>query len=719
MKIFKDTIAQSIFISIFFTISFISLLFGGWWIYKKFQFFHTETKKIKQDYIESQKKLLKEEVGRLYLELNYEKLLAQKETDAHIKYCAKEIYDFISFIYENGKDLPKDLIKEKIINLLQEKTKNGKFFIFDTTNNFKKIIFNIDKLPKKISPSLLKNEKNEYPFANLALLIKEKKQAFYDIKIVQKNNEINLRTYNIYFSPFKWNIGCAEYAQKIKSLVKKRLIDKYAKNKNNFLCDISLLELYDIKGGKNFAKYIIQKNKPQLKNKLISDNIKDAEGIKIAKKYLKDLREKKESFFVEHVKKGNEIASKLIYYKLFPQWNWIVGGTLCLAKIEKSIAYQEKLLKEYIIQKTLKFLGVFIFTILISLLVAKYFSKKIENSFKSFNEFFKNAAKTFVRIDPKKFYFKEFKEMAKWANKMIDEYEKAKQELQFSQQYLQLMLDTQDSIVVVTNTHLISANKSFYNFFGFKDYEDFNKKHDCICEFFVDKGDEYITRKINGEAWFKYVARHPKKTHKVVIRKDNKEYIFVLTSQKMDYKGEDRYVVVLTDITEVETQRKTLQLVATTDPLVKIPNRLKFDSMLNKELDNFKKNGKTFSLIFFDIDHFKQINDTYGHKIGDKILIELTKVVSKVIRKSDIFARWGGEEFAIILPGANIKKAYEIAQKIRQTIEKHDFNIEKKVTCSFGVTEVEKGDSQTSIVTRVDSALYKAKNSGRNRIVKI
>ncbi|NPA82540.1 MAG: diguanylate cyclase [Epsilonproteobacteria bacterium] len=723
MKFLKiDSIAKNLLLSIFIMLTIVLAVFGSWWVYKKFDFFHQESERIKKEDIESKKKLLKEEIEKLSLQLNYEKKLARQQILSNIKYCAKEVYDIVYFIYMQNKNENTDFIKKQIASFLKQKFKNKKLFVFETNNNFKPIILNIDPSLNDKPLSKIKNEKEEYPFVNLALSIKEKKKGFYDINIKLKDKILHLKTYNIYFSPLGWNIGCAENKDKIKEIVKNRLIERYKNTKEDTktLCNVSLLELYNIKGGKNFAKYIIQKNKPRLKNSFISDNLKDAKGVEIAKKYLKDLREKKESFFIEHIKtKEGEIASKLIYYKLLPEWNWIIGGTICLAQLEKTIQYQEMLLREYIINKSIKFALVFGFALLISFLVAKYFSKKIQNSFETFNDFFQKAAKTFVKIDPRKFYFKEFKDMAKSANRMIEEYKKAKRELEFSQQYLQLMLDTQESIVIVTNSHLISANKSFYKFFGFKDYEDFNKKHDCICEFFVNKGDEYITRKINGEAWFRYVYKHPETIHKVVMKKGDKEHVFVLTSQKMDYIGEERYVVVFTDITEVEKQRKNFQLVATTDPLIKISNRLKFDSTLDKEIENFKKNKKPFSLIFFDIDHFKSINDKYGHKTGDKILIELAKLVSSIIRKSDTFARWGGEEFAIILPGADIKKAYEIAEKIRKEIEKHDFNFEGKVTCSFGVTQVKEADTATSIITRVDEALYEAKRSGRNRVVKI
>lgn len=122
----------------------------------------------------------------------------------------------------------------------------------------------------------------------------------------------------------------------------------------------------------------------------------------------------------------------------------------------------------------------------------------------------------------------------------------------------------------------------------------------------------------------------------------------------------------------------------------------------------------------FDIDHFKKINDTYGHTVGDEVLKKLPETVKIDIRKGDLFVRWGGEEFIIVLANTELLEAQKVADHVRKAIEKELFH-EKidQVTCSFGVTDYHKGDSIDSIINRADAALYKAKNSGRNRIVAV
>ncbi len=159
-----------------------------------------------------------------------------------------------------------------------------------------------------------------------------------------------------------------------------------------------------------------------------------------------------------------------------------------------------------------------------------------------------------------------------------------------------------------------------------------------------------------------------------------------------------------------------LEKLATIDKLTSVLNRHKIDISLDEQVKISKRYGRKFSVIFFDIDHFKNINDTYGHRVGDIALKELTNVVSKLIRESDIFGRWGGEEFLIILPETNLDEAVKLAEKIRVSIEKHVFKIVKHFTCSFGVSEFRDGDDAQSLVSRVDNNMYDAKKAGRNTV---
>ena len=155
---------------------------------------------------------------------------------------------------------------------------------------------------------------------------------------------------------------------------------------------------------------------------------------------------------------------------------------------------------------------------------------------------------------------------------------------------------------------------------------------------------------------------------------------------------------------------------AETDPLTKIYNRLKFDNIFASEIMRVQRYETPLSLIIFDIDDFKQINDTYGHNVGDNVLIELTRVVSNNIRTTDIFARWGGEEFVILTPNTDMDHAKELAERLRVAIEDSIFKEASTVTCSFGVAEFRENDTTDTLSKRADDALYEAKKSGKNRV---
>ena len=165
-----------------------------------------------------------------------------------------------------------------------------------------------------------------------------------------------------------------------------------------------------------------------------------------------------------------------------------------------------------------------------------------------------------------------------------------------------------------------------------------------------------------------------------------------------------------------QTEQK-LELLATTDSLTLLYNRRKFDEMLRYEIDRDRRYKNGLSLIMCDIDHFKNINDQYGHHIGDKVLIEFVEKVAKTIRKTDLLARWGGEEFAVLIPGANAEIALSVAEKIRSVIELGNYSIDSKVTASFGVSVLIDMEDEEGIVKGADKALYKAKKQGRNCVV--
>jgi diguanylate cyclase (GGDEF)-like protein/PAS domain S-box-containing protein len=152
-----------------------------------------------------------------------------------------------------------------------------------------------------------------------------------------------------------------------------------------------------------------------------------------------------------------------------------------------------------------------------------------------------------------------------------------------------------------------------------------------------------------------------------------------------------------------------------TDKLTNLPNRGKIDDVLDKELLRANRYKQPFSVILIDIDHFKEVNDQFGHQTGDLILQEFARIVVKNIRITDFVGRWGGEEFLVICPNTNEKGAFSLAETLRKTIESNTFSLIQHKTASLGVAEYHEGSTLENLFKKADDALYAAKNTGRNR----
>ena len=170
-------------------------------------------------------------------------------------------------------------------------------------------------------------------------------------------------------------------------------------------------------------------------------------------------------------------------------------------------------------------------------------------------------------------------------------------------------------------------------------------------------------------------------------------------------------------LARIKLLHEQMSLMAHTDPLTNIYNRLHFGNFLDAEIDRVKRYGGTFSIIFFDLDRFKEINDEYGHLVGDEVLKQVAEVVQQANRNADIFARYGGEEFIILAPSTDIAGARIHAERLRNDIENYRFSDIYKLTCSFGIAEYKADtDDVSSLFKHADTALYNAKKLGRNRV---
>jgi diguanylate cyclase (GGDEF)-like protein len=167
---------------------------------------------------------------------------------------------------------------------------------------------------------------------------------------------------------------------------------------------------------------------------------------------------------------------------------------------------------------------------------------------------------------------------------------------------------------------------------------------------------------------------------------------------------------------ELKQSNGTLKRLAFIDRLTNVANRRYFENLLDIELHRADRYGTGFALIMFDLDHFKAVNDNYGHAIGDTVLREVASVVVERLRESDVLGRWGGEEFMILLPGDGSQQAAQVAEDVRERVAGHPFPDVGQVTVSLGIAACRPGESRTEFLRRVDDALYRAKREGRNQV---
>ncbi len=167
---------------------------------------------------------------------------------------------------------------------------------------------------------------------------------------------------------------------------------------------------------------------------------------------------------------------------------------------------------------------------------------------------------------------------------------------------------------------------------------------------------------------------------------------------------------------ELALKNQMLESLSVTDRLTGLFNRRKFDEVLANECERAARSALPLALMMADIDHFKSVNDSHGHQIGDELLMAIARLLQQGVRRVDTVARWGGEEFMILCPATSLADACALAETIRRSIGGTDFSVIGRKTCCFGVAEYRPNEPSEALVKRVDDALYRAKNEGRNQV---
>jgi diguanylate cyclase (GGDEF)-like protein/PAS domain S-box-containing protein len=280
-------------------------------------------------------------------------------------------------------------------------------------------------------------------------------------------------------------------------------------------------------------------------------------------------------------------------------------------------------------------------------------------------------------------------------------------------QYSQILSTINDPIAYIDRNFIYqTVNEAYLKIYHKSKRKVIGQKVEKIIgkEIFAEKIKPFIAKCLKGEKiynqdWFDFP--------------DNQRRFMYMSFYPLYAKEEKISGVVINsiDITKIKEMEEKLKLLSETDPLTQIYNRVKFDDSLSREIIRLRRYPMELSLIMFDIDHFKKVNDTFGHDVGDDVLKSLAGFIKKFIRETDIFARWGGEEFMILLPHTSLKSAAKLGERIRAHLEHFPFEKIGQLTCSFGVTEFTDKDTMDTFTKRVDKALYKAKQKGRNKVI--
>lgn len=285
--------------------------------------------------------------------------------------------------------------------------------------------------------------------------------------------------------------------------------------------------------------------------------------------------------------------------------------------------------------------------------------------------------------------------------------------------FIMALLDINPTYLAVCNDNGITyLNKSFQNYLDIHNLDDFNEKYESLVSLIVDREPSLQTDNQLGRWAMSKTLKNNNGYMLQLQRPDIPEpSTFLLTTVPIISDSTENYLLTFTDITHLEKEKQQLQYLAEYDGLTQVYNRGKIIKELEKEIGRVMRYRQRLSIAIIDIDHFKHVNDSFGHQGGDVVLIEFSALIMDRIRKTDLLGRYGGEEFVIIMPSTPLESAAEIANRLRKAVSAFIFTRARRITCSIGVAEYQPGESTVTFFQRADEALYSAKRQGRNMVI--
>ena len=562
----EGNIRTILFTSSISLVAILSMAFFTFYVLERQNDLKHDIPKIEEDFINHQKEMLSFVVNLQIDQIDFQRRQIKKRIQLHLTEHVDEAKMFAQSLLDSHKSSGEThQIIGQALSSLRFIRGEGYFFSMGLDGRVRFYPPNKSFNGQPISACF--NLEQQQIIAQMIALVKKKQSGFleYAWPLPGVQNKLqNKISYISYFEPLNGFIGTGAYFDAFAELTRTNIAENLKqfaiKSPKNYFF---VYELHNIQGGDGFATMLLNPNRPDLIGCKLTDNYKDAHGKMFRKEFLNGLRKNGESFVTYWYKKpgAEKPKQKLSYFKLYPEWNWVVAKGVYLDDLEKVITNKKTALEASVKNKSITFSLFFIIAVILVVLIAHYFTQGINS------------------------IFVEYKQM--------------------------------------------------------------QEKHQ----------------------------------------------------------------------NELESINIQLHKQATTDSLTQLYNRCHFNEQLKQSMATANRYNQSLALFLFDIDHFKDVNDTFGHLSGDAVLKELSNLIRLKIRGSDILARWGGEEFVLLMHEVDKRRAAILATRLCDAVADFNFSINRQVTCSFGVTMYQPGESDIHFINRADDALYRAKEEGRNRVI--
>ncbi len=633
-------------------------------------------------YISHRKSEIKRNVSEILGEIEYRRNNLNKNIKKMIKHDVYKGYNVAFTLYNRFHDvLDKKELQNLILNTLAAisktyKDKSKYLFVVNT----KGIILLHPKIKKGTNVYNYKDAVGKYFVKEYINLAKKEGEGFVNyywykpdsFKMYKKLTFVKL------FKPFNWIIALGYYYDDMEKIIQKDIlnfIERLNTNKKG--------EYYFVLKivSPNTIKVLLNPNFENFNKNINVIILKDKNGHKFIKEMVRKCIANSEGYvkyyYREPESKKEEL--KISYVRLYMPWNWIIGTGFYVKsvmkefdkdklKIARIIKKNQLILILYIISFSALFLVLGIFLTIFVRNRIKYYRKQLENK-----ELFQ---KRLINSIPIPLFVKDIE------------------------------------------GNYLDVNKEFEKFFGVDRDKIFHREKSNGIDTELDildriiEADIYLFKKYKSEEYIK------KSEIDFITSNGELKRVLIVKSFYKNLNGEVSGIIgVIIDFTKQKELEEKLMEMSIRDELTRLYNRRYFNEVIKLEVERAKRYKHPLSIIYFDIDHFKKINDTYGHNVGDIVLKELSELVSHKIRKVDFLFRIGGEEFVLLLINTPLENACNVAEKIRVAVEEKEFPVVKRITISLGVTEFRKEDTIESFINRADKALYTAKNSGRNKVI--